>query len=46
MFPPLCIVNEEILAEEEVEYTSLTWEWLQSLFGSKSKEETHEQADF
>ena len=41
MFPPLCIVNEEILKEEEVEYTSLTWQWLKNLFGVGEKEENH-----
>ena len=41
MFPPLCIVNEEILEQEEVEYTSLAWEWLQSLFGGGKKEANH-----
>ena len=41
MFPPLCIVNEEILEQEEVEYTSLAWEWLQSLFGGGEKEANH-----
>ena len=42
MFPPLCIVNEEIVKGEEVEYTSLTWQWLSSLFGIGEKEEVHE----
>ena len=33
MFPPLCIVNTEAEAEEEVEYTSFILMWLGNLFG-------------